>query len=110
MKWVKNTSQYKTFPSELNILSKVANFTISPVVIRVKEYIAQTELACFGLREGKFNSLRVDIWHVITSTTKTKSSISTEEREAIKSLQTSVKDKDVLIWSQDKRCAILLDD
>ena len=39
-KWVKNLSQYKSYPSEWNILTKGVNFAISPAKIPFQEYIA----------------------------------------------------------------------
>ena len=78
-KWVINLSQYKPSPSVLNILSKGANFAILPVEITIKGYIAQMELACFGLSEDKANGLQAEIRGAISSAKSPTSNISKEE-------------------------------
>ena len=104
---MKNLSQYKPSPSELNILSKGANFAISLSEIPIKEYIAQNKTCLFWSWSVKPTVLELE-YEVKLYVPKPRNW--KVESEGIKSLQTVIKDKEVLILSQEKGRAIVLED
>ena len=91
-------------------MSRGANFAVSPSEIPIVDYVAQTELACSGLPEGKANELRSAMHGLLKNAKAPKSNITKEERGAIRTIQKAIKNKEVLVLSQDKGRAIVLED
>ena len=108
LKWVNNISSHHTL-SEVKLLKRGANFSVTPPKLPIDDFIVAAEEAGKRLDPGSAAAMKAEIVDIIKkeNTKKRYSNITKEEREVIKELRNR---KEITIVPADKgRCIVVMD-
>ena len=99
IKPVVNLSDRVLTAAELNLLNKGLNFNISPGILKPLDIIPAVEEALNLLPDGEANVARLQISKVLSNQKPQTSNLSSEEKEALKSLRS---DHSIIVTKSDK--------
>ena len=107
-KWVKNVSSIELSDVQKSLLSRGANFAVTPERLPIEDYICATEDAAMRLStKGEKAALRAEVVEMLSKEKQPIPNISKKERAAIKKLK---RDKRIIVTPADKgRCIVIMD-
>ena len=105
-KWVKNISDKQLTTTELDLLSKGAGFSVSPVSIPTADFLAANEFACKLISsKGQAAALRAEVTEILKHDRPLSSNLTAKERTALSNLRN---DDSITIVPADKGKALVV--